>query len=306
MSDHIITGKLSTVVSLTYTDCHLDHGKWKTQPSGVISQGTDQQLFVGQNRDASVQPACGWCKYTANDGSVFTFHFEDNKSDDNYCWTTIENLSGPWSVDTPDYPKGGKTFTVTYKILQKANTFADVPVSPEEILNASKCDSYSIQQIKEFMKGYNQIHLKDVFEKTDLPVNAKMWCATNPIFLSPGSKSILLSDLAALIETELSKDVQNVLPILEKAVIHNGKIATNMHSNADAGDIRSQLEEQYTAAQNSNFVRDGELIDTLCQYLNQDISEGWKAAVSCYFGRAEGEELEKRRQNIIHLIEKRL
>lgn len=308
--DHIITGKLNSVVALTYVDCGLSHGKWKTQPSGVVAASTLTQIFEGWNRGSTVQPACGWCRFIAADGTKFTFHFEDNISDDNYCWTTMEDVSGPYKVKTPDYPKTSKTFTVTYYIESRTSSFFDAPVFSSDILTADKCDLYADEKLQEFIGQRDCIYLRDVFAISEMHPDAKIWCATSPLFLTPLSKSILTRDLVLAIEKEVSTEMNSFLPILEKMTAFNENLSNeNIQENIQGSysqELKQAVEQKYIEAKSKNLIRDCELIDATFSLLNSDLSEGWSAAVSSYLGRAENLSLARRRKTIVNIIEGRL
>jgi len=112
---YVVTGKIETAVALTYISNSLQHGKWSTAPSGTVAAGSSI-IFSAENHDGSAIAPQGSATYQAADGTQFTFSFDDPTSEQNSCSTTISNLSGPWNAPTPSYPKGGKTWTVTYYI----------------------------------------------------------------------------------------------------------------------------------------------------------------------------------------------
>lgn len=115
MGSYVVTGMLETVVAVKYTDGGTTDGKWKSQPSGTWPIGTTK-IFEAENRDASAVPPAGWVKCVAADGTEFEFKFDDGYSKDNYCSASMSHVSGNYVLPVPEYPKGGKTWTVTYHI----------------------------------------------------------------------------------------------------------------------------------------------------------------------------------------------
>lgn len=133
-----------------------------------------------------------------------------------------------------------------------------------------------------------------------------MWCAVNPLFLTPASKAVLLGDLCAVIDQELSADADAFRPVL-------GNIAglrQNLLDKEGAADSKLELsrktDEHYAEAKKCNGTRDQELIDAASCLLHSDMSSAWTNAVSSYLGAATNESQLQRALTIIRLVEKRL
>lgn len=307
MSKYEVTGKLDTVVAVVYKDQHLESGKWETAPGGTHPTGTSTIFKATNRQDAVTMPPEGWCRFVAADGTIFTFHFDCPVSRENYCYSSIDNLSGPWFVPTPEYPKGGADWTVTFKIDQAVvGEFLDAPIFPADLIASPKCNLYTESKIKELIGDRTCLYLKDVFASNILLPVAKVWCATHPIFLTPSSKAQLLRDLAQVAERELSKDMYSFSSVLDQMTEINDRSSKSGVLQGDIRDLKQVIDDKYSIAKKENNKRDCELIDTTASLLNPDFGDGWANAVSSYIGSAQGDMLAERLTSIINLVEKRL
>ncbi|MDR2553042.1 MAG: hypothetical protein LBD31_07765 [Treponema sp.] len=301
-----VTGRLSTVVAVKYRDQHVEYGKWTKAPIATCPIGTATEIFKAENRDGAAEPPEAWVKYSAADGTLFKFYFDDPETKANYCYSTIEKESGPWAVPEPDYPKDGKTWKVTFKITHaNSAAFLDAPIFPEDLLAAPKCDLYTESQIRGFIGDRTCLYLRDVLEVKNLKPFAKVWCVRHPIFLTAASKALLLRDLVQLAVKEMSSG--NLLAsVLDKALEVNNNPQAPIQEESDISKLKGQMYDKYAEAEKAGGRRDCELIDSVVSLLNPSYEDGWANAVSSYIGSSSGDELDRRLTNIIRLVEKRL
>ncbi len=315
MSAYKVTIKLNTVVAVRTTSSNLSHGKWATQPSGIAPIG-DNVIGVAQNHEGSTIPPAGNINYVAADGTEFTFSFEDNVSEANYCSSAMTNVSGPWLLPNPSYPTSGKTWTVDFVISQTSgisrreaealsDIFYDAPVFPEDLIEAMKCFSFPEEKVEKLIGDKKCVYLKDVFDSEEMkPVN-RIWCATHPLFLNPVSKGILTRNLVQMARQELSDDKGNSNSIIDDALqthtnFSNGTIGTQQM------DAMHQLLEEKIDSSKSINKRDAELYDIVKSLTNMDSHHGWVNAVHSYLHDAENNTLLKRQGNITKLISDKL
>lgn len=303
MSSYVVTGNLDTIVAVTYTDSGLDYGKWKSQPGGTASVGTSQ-LFQAENRDGSTLPSEGWVSYTAADGTLFTFKWDDPVSKDNQCSSAMSNVQGNYSLPVPDYPTSGKTWTVTYKIAQGTTAFWDAPVFPDHIVEAAKCDEYDEAKVRGLIRDRRCVYLRHAFEE-DMPPSAKLWCATHDVFLTPPSKALLSRDLAQFAVRGLSKADMLPSALLDAALQANYDFQNGAIGTAALSDLRRRLSERAVAAR-SVSDRDAELVGLVSALADRNAASGWANAVSAYLGNTKTAERDKRIDDVVKIVAARL
>jgi len=299
---YTVTADIDTAVALTYSDSGLSHGKWKTQPGGTVATGT-HQIFQAENRSGSTVPPEGWAKYVAADGTEFTFKFKDPVSEQNQCSSSMTNIHGPWTLPTPSYPTGGKTWTVTYYISSSA-TFYDAPVMAEHIVGAHKCEDYSEARVRGFLGEHMAVKLAQVLG-ANIPPQAKLWCATHPMFLTPSSKALLTRDLAQFAAHRLSDGSAFSASVLDQALMASHDHQQGLLGAAALLSVRRVIEERATTIRNAN-PRDAELVGLFAALAENNAVNGWTHAVSTYIGDAEGSLEDERADDVLKIIAARL
>jgi hypothetical protein len=301
---HEVTGLLSTVVAVTYTNCQVSQGKWLTKPGGSAPVGSSQ-LFVAGNRDSNAAAAFGWASYISADGTVFTFNFEDPQNDDNNCWSSMNPVNGPYQLPPPQYPNSGKTWTVTYSIAQSSKQpFFDAPVFPEHLLNASKCDLFPEKKILKLIGDKKCLYLKDAFEENELDPVYKIWCATHKLFLTPSSKALLSRDLVQLAIRELSPESGRFNNLINDVLQANRDFAQGTVGITSLERLKDVLTETENALKPAS-INDARIFCLVGELANTDQHAGWSNAVSVYLQSPNKVTMNKRIEAVRELIEKR-
>jgi hypothetical protein len=290
---HEVTGKLSTVVAVKYTNGDTTQGKWIDRPVSSAPIGVSQ-LFVAGNRDGNVAAAFGWASYISADGTVFTFNFEDPQYDDNNCWSSMNPVNGPYQLPIPQFPTSGKTWIVTYFIAQSSQQpFFDAPVFPEDVLNASKCNLFPEKKVLKLIGDRKCLYLKDAFEEADLDPIYKIWCATHKLFLTPTSKALLSRDLAQLAIRELSPESVRFTNLINDALQANRDFAQGKIGTASLDCLREVLRETENGLKLVS-IDDARIFGLISELVNSDQHAGWSNAVSVYLQNANKVTVKKR------------
>lgn len=188
MSTFYQTGKLTTAVRLRYSGSYYEHRDWKENhfPQNIVETGGEIEIFQAR-LDRNFKSSNGYVTYLANDGTKFILKFYINSINTYLVQNSmeIENLSGPWAAGSITHTTGAEA-KFCWQIIQ-TDSFADVPVLAEDILTAEKCDLLTREQIWEYLAMRDKITLSDCFAEKNLPAHAKIWCAVNPLFLTPSS-----------------------------------------------------------------------------------------------------------------------
>lgn len=298
-----VTAKLKTVVAVRYTDQGLTHGKWQTDPGGTAGVGTSQ-IFVATNRDSSSVGPKGWVSYIAADGTTFTFSFSDPGHEQNSCSSSMDHVSGPWSLPVPDYPRTSKKWTVTYQISSTAEFF-DAPVFPEDLLEAEKCAEYDRARVSAWIGDRSCVRLRDVLEHGAVPIAGKIWCATHTLFLTPSSKGVLTRDLAEVAIRELGESGGVSRKLLDEALQANRDVAAGLIGPAPLADLRRRLRECADTLHDRS-PRNAALVDVISALAEPDPDTGWRHAVFSYLADAEGEQWAEYANRVLRVVESRL
>lgn len=295
---YLVTAKLDTVVAVRYKGSGTSHGKWKTAPGGSVGIGTSQ-IFVATNNDSASAGPEGWASYFAADNTTMKFSYDDPNSTHNDCSSAFEGkVYGNYSLPTPDYPSGGKTWTVTYKIATPS-AFFDAPVFPDDVVSAAKCDAYSDERVLGFLGERTCVRMSDVLEHPEVPLIGKLWCATHRLFLTPSSKAALTRDLAMLVAEELGAVRGSMLDEALQLSQDHARVGV---SAAHLRHARALFDERARSAHG----RAGELWDCLRSLAASDHHDGWSDAASSYIANTLGDEYAARAARLLALVEARL
>lgn len=296
-SSYVVTGKINTEVALTYTNSDCYDGKWRSQPGGIWPKG-ETQFFEAENRDSSEVPPAGWIKCYAADGTEFTFSFDDKTSEDNICKSEMNIQNAPFYLPVPDYPKSGKTWTVTFYVKLK---IADAPVFPEDLIKATKCALFPESKVKELIGDRKCVYLRDVMESTKLNPIDKVWCATHPLFLTASSKADLTRNLVNHSIHELTAERNHPFQLIDEALQANLNFEKGLIGPDRLFDLRKLLDEKTTAIKGFS-QRDTEIYDIAASLTTLNANDGWANAVSSYINNANGNELKQRLDKVLDIV----
>lgn len=296
------TGELKTIVALTCTENHLGHGNWKSFPIASVPASSKNytQIFVGENEGSSTICTDGYVVYEAADGTKFKLSWNCTMSGKNDISMEIFNLSGPWQHGDIHY-NGRFNSSYYWEIAQKPQTFVDAPVFAKDILTAEKCRRTSQAQIEKYIDGRKCIYLKDCFSQKDMQPYEKLWCAINPLFLTPVSKSILLRELAEQVLQETgSASLRN---LSDKLFNYNQHMAEGKYALSKAADLRSKLTNMLKTENDPDNQTAIEICHCL---LNSDLSKGWREGVYAYLGAKDEQNFGDRQNDVLKIVEKHL
>jgi hypothetical protein len=298
---YVQTGKLKTVIAVTNSGAHLGHGNWKSYPVSSVPKNTDYtQIFLGDNEGSSTICTDGYVVYVAADGSKFTLSWNCTMSGKNEISFSADPLVGPWEHGEV-YATGGFNSSYYWEIAQKAGTFIDAPVFAEDILKAERCHKTSQAEVEKYIDGRKCIYLRDCFENGRMRTHEKIWCVISPLFLTPISKSVLLRELA---EHAVGKmGTKSMGGLTDKLLSYNQGISEGKYSIAEATELRVGLQNVLTAEENAD---NNSLIGVASSLLTTDLEKGWREGVQSYLSTQDEEELIKRQNKLLDLVEAHL
>lgn len=305
MSTFYQTGKLSTPTKLRCIGSGYGNGDWVDRPKPLLDQGFEDAFFKSR-LERSFNESNGYVTYMANDGTEFELTFYINSINIYLVKNAmnITNLSGPWAAGIIEHTTGADT-TFTWNIVQ-TSSFYDAPVRAEDILTADKCDLVPRDMIWEYLAGRSKVNLADVLEAENLHPHAKLWCAVHPLFLTSVSKATLTRELAKMTMSELLATSNDGLKHGDDMLALNERMANGIPVYYETNAFRKELDDRCLVAAQCKDARQFELSSTLYGLLDNDLTSGWRKAVSCYIGFATEDELTKRQNTILELIAKKL
>ncbi len=303
--DRYQTGRLMTAVkvNLTYKNILDSWGSWYKEPMQEVDAGIGLNIiFECVNRASYACGPRGIVKYKSQDGSEFTIEFDCPTSSPNICNVSV-SAGSPWTI-TGDVPAHGVDIDYTCKIFQKAyNAVIDVPVSVIDILNAPKCNMIPESKIVEYADGREKVCLKDVFEIKDLPPEAKLWCAGNPLFLTDQGKAALSRRFVQEIVSEYQTDSFNVQRLIDDALIFNDNVARGEFSQSKRESVCGALADK---RRENISEAESEILSMIYSLLTPNLSEGWSLLQHLYVKRYVAEGLSERQKTMLAFIEKNL
>jgi len=297
-----VTAHLNTVVALVYTSCKIDSGKWNHLPGGVVNVGSND-IFQALDHDGATEWIGGRASYQAADGTQFTFDFKDNLSHQNRCTSSMTNVHGPWYLPQPDFPKGGKSWNVTYHISQR-EAFFDAPVFPEHVVEAAKCAEYPEERVRDLIAGRSVLYLKDALE-AQMPLRAKLWCAVHQLFLNPPSKALLTRDLVQFAVKGHANTSLVPEALLDDALDNHEGFRKGEIGSLKLAGLRERI-DGLIGEESGSDNRDVEILSMLSALTERQGEVGWEHAVHSYIGDVETELDEERIGDVLNVIEARL
>lgn len=246
----------------------------------------------------------GHLEYEASDGSLFKLDFDCPIAKANYCGASVSENS-PFQIKG-DVAERGADITYVWLITQKHhNEFVDMPVSTIDLLNAEKCNLLSLEQILKYIDNREYVRLKDVFEIKDMPVDAKLWCIKNNLFLTAQTKAIITRALADKIKDKFAAN--DATGLYDRAYEYNLSISQNVYGLPQGQELHSEVRNYLR-----NNINDTDgisedismaIIDALC---NENLSKGCSNAIDLYTMSKEKNVTIQRKQEIISIVEKLL
>jgi hypothetical protein len=298
---YIQTGELKTVIALTNVDAHLGHGSWKDYPVACVPKAADYtQIFRGENEGSSTICTDGYVVYAAADGTKFNLTWNCTMSGKNEISFSMDPLSGPWAHGDV-YATGRFNSSYYWEIIQKTNTFVDAPVFAEDIVKAEKCSLTSQEDVEKYIDGRKCVYLKDCFADKHMRPYEKIWCAINPLFLTPISKSVLLRELTESVVNETGSSAFGDLA--DKLLNYNLGMSDGRYSLSEASQLRAGLQK---ILEEENDLNIHTLMGVAGSLLTKDLDRGWREGVHAYLSTQDKKELIRRQDRVIALVEEHL
>ena len=297
-------GRLQTAVTVNLVDSAItdDWGSWSIHPSETVKANTQlERIFQTVNRQSYMCGPEGRVRYEAADGSVFTICFDCPTSAPNKCNVSVGEGS-PWKI-TGHVPSSGiddinYDCTITQKHYQE---IIDVPVFVKDIIDAPKCGLVSEEEILGLASGRDRVRLRDVFIIESLPLEAKLWCARSPLFLTAQGKAALSRAFVQEIMGEQRENPAAGGPLLEAALLCNDRMAQGEYSASKIESLHADFTKELAGSGRS---RGNELLCMVQSLLNPDFQAGWTSIVNLYVKRNMTEGLRERQQKVIDFIQR--
>lgn len=306
--DYFQTGNLSTVtrLNLVGTELSTTGGSWKSTPVETVSgDGETKEIFKCVNKDSNISGPEGTVTYESADGSIFKLHFDCPWNHANVCDATVSEHS-PFKISA-SVPAHGADITYSWTITQKSyDQVLDLPVSSAEFIAAPKCDLVPFHKILEYIDGRETICLKDVFAVKELPVRAKIWCATHSLFLTSQSKAVFTRELAKRAADQIN-GVHEIDGLVEEALAYNEKLSQEDICRSQGAALADRMQSLIVPAMSADSMMQENVLLCVIQALtNEDLSAGFKAAVAAYVNDRNQNGLEDRTAEVAAIIGEKL
>lgn len=300
-------GKLKTVVNVKRVKMKLGNtgGHWSVTPVGTVSKGDKEaDIFQTINSDSNICGPEGWVDYQSLDGSVFYLHFDCPTVHNNVCDATVSENS-PYVI-TGTVPAHGADIDYKWTITQaQFDRIIDVPVSAVDLLNTSRCDLVPVSKILKYIDGREYVSLKDVFACEKLHPEAKLWCAKHALFLTSQGKAELTRRLVEKAIKEADSDETKYLKgLIDRAMEFHIDLSKGNYCRDKNLELQNALQQETLkpgAVKGTN--RSGSVVCILDALRDSDLEAGWRTAVDTYVNYYEKEGVEKRRNDVIQMIE---